>query len=177
MKKRKEMKNEGSTTTGTPTSYVSNTLHCHYSLTLPQTRTHARTNTLTKNIRFYNNNRQRCLFLSFTHNNDNNNNQITHREKENRIRWIDRFYDIFMILLFYLLYFELFISDWLRDVYELDLCHCEFPFRIYVLHHTDWVMYSVCWVVLYCICACMLTVNSFAIVYDYHVLFGLFKAI
>lgn len=110
------MKNEGSTTTGTPTSYVSNTLHCHYSLTLPQTRTHARTNTLTKNIRFYNNNRQRCLFLSFTHNNDNNNNQITHREKENRIRWIDRFYDIFMILLFYLLYFELFILDWERCI-------------------------------------------------------------
>lgn len=57
-----------------PQALVSSTLTNHITA-IPQTRTHT---SHTKYIRFYNNNRQRCLFLSFIRNNDN---KITVRER------------------------------------------------------------------------------------------------
>lgn len=122
-----------------PHSYIKHSpLPLYYCYT---TSTHARTNTFDFTI-IIGNDAYFCR-LSVQQQQQNNG--------ENRIRWTDRFYDIFMISLFYLLYFELFISIF-RDVHvRIGFVPCEFPFQIYGLSHTNKVKHAVC-VMLLCWC-------------------------
>lgn len=171
---KKTKRNEKEGNTGTPTSFVCQALSIAIILLLHHKHacTHAQ-----NTIRFYNNNRQRCLFLSFIRITGAATKQLRESESNQvnrQVLW--HFYDF--IILFTL--FWAFHFDTLREMYHVRIgfVPCEFPLRIYGLNHTNKAEQAVCYVMLGVLCWCVHTYRQLFChcVWWLPCYFGLFKA-